>query len=450
MDKQVFMQQVERHEMAHKALLLAVSGGSDSIALLHLFASVQEACDLKLGVVHIDHQLRETSLRDAIFVQDVCQTLDIPCFVETWREPATSNIEANARHFRYQTFKKLMQQERYDYLCTAHHADDQMETLIQKWWRGSHIWNMTGMETIQTYQGMPIYRPLLQTSKQELVDYLDAHHLTYVEDETNATLDYQRNRIRHFWIPKLKKENPNIIQSTMRQREQLCAENRLAQRLGKQIVALCQIDETHYNLAPLANIDDPTVVAWAFAQKWIEQFGVVWNQNYDKQLQQLLFQKEGSQSLALASNIRILREYQKLTVLKEEVLEPVSEEVYTLNVPQTLQLSADEWVTFQKEPGHIKMTEGWSVTQWMLPALNCVHIRSPQAGDKMAIAPEQHKKLNRLFIDEKIPKRKRLLQRVLVNDNDEILGVLPMRQSYLRYFEKTDKIHYITYYYRKG
>ena len=113
-------------------VLLAVSTGVDSMVLLHLV----EKLNVTIGVIHIDHQLRPESKIEAEFLQSYCKSHHLPLYTKVWEQPAEKNVEAEARKVRYNFFEAVMKQEKYDLLLTAHHGDDQLETLLMRLTRG--------------------------------------------------------------------------------------------------------------------------------------------------------------------------------------------------------------------------------------------------------------------------------------------------------------------------
>jgi tRNA(Ile)-lysidine synthase len=195
-------------------LLLAVSGGLDSMVMLHLF----QACGFLVGVAHANFQLRGAeSEGDEQFVKNWCAVHNIPFFVQRFQ---TNNyamerklsIQMAARELRYSWFEELLKKEGFRYVATAHHLNDSLETVLINLARGTGIEGMTGIPVINGNR----IRPLLFASKSEIEDYAAEMGIAWREDSSNRTDDYQRNFIRHQIIPALKKINP-ALEDTFRE-----------------------------------------------------------------------------------------------------------------------------------------------------------------------------------------------------------------------------------------
>ena len=209
------------HELSNKHLILpnskiliAVSGGVDSMVLLHLFETLAPAWMLQLVVGHVHHGIRgEEADRDAAGVQEYCQKRnldfhrldrDVPAFCREKR----LGLEEGARIVRYRALQQLADQVGASVVALAHHADDQAETVLLNLLRGT---GMRGLSGMQANRGIFV-RPLLAFSKSELLNYAHAQGLRYFHDSSNADLSLRRNRIRHELIPLFTKHyNPAIV-----------------------------------------------------------------------------------------------------------------------------------------------------------------------------------------------------------------------------------------------
>lgn len=211
--KEKFLKHLEELGVAkNNRLLLAISGGHDSMVLAHLFQS----CAYPFSVAHVNFQLRDVdSDGDEQFVQDWCSQNKIPFFskrVET-NNYATENrlsIQIAARDLRYAWFKELCDQNGFQYLVTAHHLNDSIETVLINLARGTGLEGLTG---ISAKRGNLI-RPLLFATRTDLENYAAQHEIAWREDSSNATDDYQRNFIRHHIVPAFKKLNPSFEETS--------------------------------------------------------------------------------------------------------------------------------------------------------------------------------------------------------------------------------------------
>lgn len=189
-------------------LLVGVSGGADSMALAMLLTALRDQGRVELYAVHVNHGLRgEESDGDEAFVRDYCAAHDIPLEVFRLTPPAHPG-EAWAREARYAAFDEAYRAVNADALALAHHRDDQAETLIMHLMRGSGLDGLCGMRRESTVRQMRVLRPLLNASRTELVDLLEACGQPWREDATNAGDDYLRNRVRHELMPLLERLAP--------------------------------------------------------------------------------------------------------------------------------------------------------------------------------------------------------------------------------------------------
>ena len=208
--QQKVLSYIEKHQLLSpdKAVIIGVSGGTDSVVLLHLLVALGYKCE----VAHCNFHLRmEESIRDEKFVRNLALTYSIPLHTIdfdtiTYAKEHGISIEMAARELRYRWFEKIMKKQGAQAIAVAHHADDNIETLLLNLSRGTGLRGLCGMSA----RNNNIVRPLLECSRQELDNYLTEHHLEHVEDSTNTLNDYKRNKIRNKVIPMLSEINPAI------------------------------------------------------------------------------------------------------------------------------------------------------------------------------------------------------------------------------------------------
>ena len=192
---------IRRH--GFKRLLLAVSGGLDSICLAHYFIANSETLGIEwLGIAHVHHGLREgTADRDAAFVEAFAKAHDVPFFLKKLDGKALKNadgsLEENARDARYKALQEAT--KNCDAIVTAHHAGDQAETMYMRLRRGTTLAGLRGILDVRDN----IYRPLLNVTRTELLAYARENNLKWCEDESNSDVKFARNKVRHVYLPQL-------------------------------------------------------------------------------------------------------------------------------------------------------------------------------------------------------------------------------------------------------
>jgi len=220
-------------------IVVAVSGGPDSTALLHILSELANRWSLKLHVAHIDHGFRgEESRREAEWVRSLSEQLGWPCTIYNADIPAAvaasgGNPQEVAREIRYGYLLETVAECRADVLALGHHADDQAETVLMRILRGSSLTGITGMAPVAWRQGVKLVRPLLRIYKEEIFRYMHEHGYAYCTDSSNELPKYTRNRLRMDVMPRLKSFNPELIPSLIRMADILRDEDRLLHSLAE-------------------------------------------------------------------------------------------------------------------------------------------------------------------------------------------------------------------------
>jgi tRNA(Ile)-lysidine synthase len=213
------------HALPAGPLLIGVSGGRDSVALLHALAT---AGGRELVVCHLDHGLRTESAEDAAFVETLARTLRVECVIarEDVRARAKRtrrSLETAAREARYEFFARIATERAVPRLVLAHHADDQVETFLFNLLRGTGSGGLAGMRPISLRGKLEIHRPLLGVWREEIDAYIAEHRLAFREDASNTDPRHTRNRLRHEVVPMLCAAFGQDVRRAIWRAAELCA-----------------------------------------------------------------------------------------------------------------------------------------------------------------------------------------------------------------------------------
>ena len=316
-------------------VVVGVSGGADSVALLSLLARLRPSWRLTLYVVHVDHQLRAESSEDAAFVQELAARLNVPAVIKR-RNVATLcrregwSLEDGARRIRYQCFVEAAAEYSAGVVALAHTADDQAETVLMRLLRGSGLTGLGGIPVMRELQGIRIVRPLLQCWRSEIAAYLAGMGLTYREDASNADHRFVRNRIRHELLPALSRDyNPNIKAALV----QLAGQSRVdhgylqsaVRRYWKRVARASRGGDVSLKLPALAR--QPEALQRELLREALRQIRGNLNQfefRHWRELERLLHRGSTKAAVHLPGGVQVVREADRLRFHPPRSFAPVN------------------------------------------------------------------------------------------------------------------------------
>jgi tRNA(Ile)-lysidine synthase len=265
--------------LAKEKILLAVSGGIDSVVLVHLC----KVMGLNIGIAHCNFQLRGTeSDNDADFVKQLAEELKIPFFsiafqTADYAQQNKLSIQLTARKLRYDWFNEVLKSEGFDCIATAHHLDDQVETFLINFTRGTGLEGLTGIPMLNGN----IIRPLLDFSRAEIQEYAQQNGIQWREDSSNSSDKYYRNKIRHHVVPILKELNSNFLSSFKNTLEHLEQANQLVDAAFKNFSSLHIKEEDGVFMLSVEAIKS-TEHYENYLYQWLNPFGfTAWQDIYD-------------------------------------------------------------------------------------------------------------------------------------------------------------------------
>lgn len=414
-----------RHNINYKIdkFVLCVSCGIDSMCMLNLFLKLVNKDNII--VVHINHNKRKQSEEEEKYIRNFCLENDIKLYVEKLHFDSTNNFQMIARNKRYEFFDKVMKEENAKYLCLAHHADDNLETILMRICRGSSLTGYSGIRSIYPKDDYFIIRPLINVSKDEINNYQKQENFKYYLDNSNLENTYTRNRFRNIIIPLIKEESEDLLNKvfefsdTLYNASIIVNEKRDAFISEYVKVTKCDISINKIQYLKLNEYMKLEVL-----------FEVLKKYNLSKQniieLIKIVNTKNGSFKTNFKNLFVFSLDYDKICI--NHHFEKTEEEYVSVVVNQIkdYKLNDNFYLTVRKkEPFEVLSKGEICYNSCNLPVT--IRTRKPKDTIKLKCGT---KKIKDLFIDMKIPKENRSNIFLLEKDG-QILNIFNVRKSIL-------------------
>jgi len=420
-----FIKTIQKHKMLshHDHILVAVSGGADSVALLYGLLALREDFFLTISVAHINHNLRGADAQqDADFVKNLCDDLALPFFsysadVKSEAKSRGLSLEEAARQVRYTFLCKAARSCGAQKIALGHNQNDNAETLLLRLCRGTGLTGLGGIPPIGEREGFPLIRPLIETERAAIEAFLDEKHIAHRIDASNFDTAFSRNRVRHDIIPAMQQINPRVVAGLAKSAELLREDEALLDTLAAQLIGKSdQLDEA------TSRIHIPTLLE---APKAMQQRAIRSallrlphegglrdiSQTHVTQIISLISNQSGSKEIHLPGGLRARREYDFLLLFPRDM---------TMSNGFCFDIHLDTPVFIPHINGHIRASVKFPCTT---PQTNSAEIctkyfnydkirgalqwRTRQPGDRIAVAGVGSKKLQDEFCDRKIPRSQR-------------------------------------------
>ncbi len=433
----------KQFEIGPVPVLVAVSGGVDSIVLIDLLQKLPKEYQPLIHVATVDHCLRTQSKEETKYVQQYCLTRRLTFHTARWskEDHPSSGVEEAGRNFRYSFFKEVMEQEKIKYLLTAHHADDQAETFMMKLLRGGDLRQLQGISKKRHFVGKSVLvRPLLGFSKNQLYEYASQNSLVYFEDQTNAEDNFLRNRIRHQVVPLLKKEDPQFLAHVASYQEQISELICLSCAGIRKIISELTIN-TGYSLAVWKKLGKNESKA-ALREICSQVVGEVNERQLTEMVNLLENAKRPQGQIDLKNNYIFVKEYGSFNFQKKEETKDTTCKEWRLLCGQWVQLSSTEKIGLfaSKLPAR----SGDDMLELNTDSRSLV-VRHRREGDKL-LTTAGKQKVKKIMIDNKLPIIQRTRTWVVSKGGNDVVWVIGQKKSDLSRQNVNDKIHYIVIY----
>ena len=405
-------------------IVLGNSGGPDSMFLLNALLTLRDKYNLKIVCAHVNHNVRIESESEQLFLMNYCKDHNVLFESMKIEEYGDDNFHNQARNIRYNFFEDLVKKYDANYLMTAHHGDDLMETILMRIVRGSTLKGYSGFDKIVDNGAYKVVRPLIFLTKDYIKEYDDNNNIPYVIDKSNFKDKYTRNRYRLKILPFLKEEDKNVHEKFLKFSETLEEYDRFINNEIKK-----SIDNVYKNniidinkYLKLDKLIQRKVIEYILEDIYKEDLMIINNKHVDL-IMDLIYSKKANSKVCLPHNIEVNKNYDKVSFSKEikEVID------YNIELTTLNKLPNNHIIRIvDEEESNNNYVCRIDLDDVKLP----LYIRTRKLGDKMNLKKiDGSKKIKDIFIDCKIPKDERDTWPIVVDSLDKIIWIPGVKKS---------------------
>ncbi len=402
-------------------IVVATSGGPDSMCLVSLLLTLKEELDLQIIIAHVNHKLRYESEEEEAFVREYAKNHGLIFEFMEIKEYDHDNLENVARKKRYEFFNKLVKKYHAKYLMTAHHSDDLIETILMRLVRGSSIKGYAGFKQETMMDGYKIIRPLILVSKDDILKYMEDKKLKYYIDKSNYSLEYTRNRYRQVVLPFLKKEQENVGEKFLKFSRELESVSLFLDNYIKGIESNIK-SKDGIDISKLLELDEfiiRKVIEYELSLIYINDLFLISDRNTLDILKLIKSKKNGY--VILPNNYLAIKDYNNFRI------EHNNKEIeYYYKLDKELDVFG----------GKIKRVDQSDNTSNYVIRLNSadiklpIMVRSRRPGDKIEVKNMKgSKKVKDIFIDEKVSLKKRRNFPIVTDSLERIIWLPGVKKS---------------------
>ncbi len=410
-----------------KPVVCAVSGGADSLALIQVLYEL----GYKVILAHVNHHKRIESMEEAKAMEAYAKEKNIPFELLDYHFSGNGNFHDESHNARYNFFRDVANKYNTNIIATAHHAKDQLETILIKMMEGSNLYGYGGMPISYDDGKYIVIRPILLLTKEEICEFLNSRNIKWYEDSSNSSDEFLRNRLRHHVIPLLEKECPDLYNKVIQY-----------SNLLHESFDYIRYDSKVYlsNNDGMINIDNFKDLRIALKKDIIslmlEGYNIEKNNAIISDILDLSKSINGTKEIALKDNYFVIKEYNLIYISKKENKQ--FESIY-LNI-NDIKIYGNKYKFYfsknmpKNNAKYIKLC----YNQLELPLL----IRNKNDGDFIALK-EGNKKVSRVLIDRKHPKYKRGEVPIILDNNGNVLWIYNYLKSDIVYKQKDNADIYL-------
>lgn len=405
-------------------IVLGNSGGPDSMCLLTILLRLREKYHLNIVSAHVNHNVRSESAAEKEFLMNYCKDNNVGFEAMTIERYGDDNFHNQARKIRYNFFNDVVKKYDANYLMTAHHGDDLVETILMRMVRGSTLKGYSGFEKILDNGTFKTVRPLVFITKDEALKFDEENNIPYVIDKSNFKGKYTRNRYRMNILPFLKEEDPKVHEKFLKFSETLneydsFINNEIKRTIGR-VYKNNKIDVSKYReLDPLIQ----KKIIYVILEEIYKEDLMVINDRHVKLIMDLLNSKRANSKICLPHNVQVIKSYDEVLFTKE-VKETISYEVELIKYALLPNGHKIEVVDDEESNNNDVCRINSSEVSFPL------YVRTRKLGDKMFLKKiDGYKKVKDIFIDCKIPTKDRDKWPIVVDSKDKIIWIPGVKKS---------------------
>lgn len=416
------------------SIVVAVSGGPDSMALLYIMAKIKKSLDIEIVCAHVNHNMRAESADEKIFVEKFCSNNNIIFEYMKIEEYGDDNFHNEARTKRYAYFATIVKKYHAKYLFTAHHGDDLIETILMRIVRGSTLRGYSGFSKVVNMDDYQIVRPLITETKENIFKFCKNNNIAYAQDASNQKDVYTRNRFRKYIVPEFKKEDHNVHTKFYKFSRTLLEYNEYIDKQVKKVINdvypqnVLNVEE----FLKLDHVIAMKVIYYILEHIYQDDLMLI-TDHHAELIYNLIKSKKANLSIHLPNDVVAIKAYNTLVLVQETSTskEYEIEVIDYINLPNGKNIEVVDKSDL-KTNDICRLSE----TDVKFP----LHVRSRKDGDKLYVKGMLgSKKLKDIFIDEKVSSSEREIWPVVVDSNNTIVWIPGLKKSK---FDKTTEEKY--------
>lgn len=409
---------------SHDKIVVGCSSGPDSMALIDLLLKIRKKYELLLVVAHVNHNIRKQSEEEAKYLKSYCEKNNLIFESMVIEEYGDDNFHNEARNIRYHFFEDLVYKYDANYLMTAHHGDDLIETILMRIVRGSNLNGYSGFKKIVDMGDYQIVRPLLSYTKDELETYVKEKHIQYFIDSSNSKDQYTRNRFRKEMLPFLKAEDPKVHYKFIKFSKVLENASHFIDKERDKALKRVMREEV-LSLEEFKKED--SYLQWEILYYLLSEFYqddlILVSDKHIELIFNLIYSKKANSFINLPNEVVALKSYNMLE------LKRVTEEItsYEIEFNQCVMLPNQHIIEkVEKTEDNSNSICRLNSEEIVLPLI----VRTRKVGDRMAIKGlNGSKKVKDIFIDKKISTSKRDSWPIVVDSQGNIVWIPGIKKS---------------------